>query len=96
MKKFQGDQEATLSAEIELITTTEAKKQTSRPPISLQFQVWIAFSHCCVMEFVESPSKYVQAMVGWVVVAPRNVFDFFFGFLFGFLFLSFFYSILFC
>ena len=42
MKKFQGDQEATLSAEIELISTTETKKrETNRAPISLQFQVFV-------------------------------------------------------
>eukprot|EP01137_Pigoraptor_chileana_P008298 Opistho-2@54930 len=38
IKRFMGQQEAQLSAEIELISTTE-KKQWSRPPISMDFQV---------------------------------------------------------
>lgn len=40
LKKFQGEQEATLSAEIDLISTTDAKKRdANKAPISLQFQV---------------------------------------------------------
>lgn len=40
IKKFQGDQEATLSAEIDLISTVDTKKrETNKAPISLQFQV---------------------------------------------------------
>eukprot|EP01134_Creolimax_fragrantissima_P003447 CFRG3447T1 len=40
IKKFEGDREATLSAEIELVPTTDREKRvTNKAPISMQFQV---------------------------------------------------------
>lgn len=38
IKKFQGDMEFLMSAEV-VLTTTKSDKQWNRPPISLDFQV---------------------------------------------------------
>jgi AP-2 complex subunit mu-1 len=38
-KKFPGETEASLMANVELIATTKEKRSWARPPIELQFQV---------------------------------------------------------
>ena len=39
IKKFPGQTELSMSAEVELISTTTEKKSTTRPPIQMEFQV---------------------------------------------------------
>ncbi|MCD9637993.1 AP-2 complex subunit mu [Datura stramonium] len=39
IKKFPGQTESTLSAEVELISTIAEKKSWTRPPIQMEFQV---------------------------------------------------------
>ncbi|GKE50457.1 AP-2 complex subunit mu, partial [Tanacetum coccineum] len=39
IRKFPGQTEATLSAEVELISTIAEKKSWTRPPIQMEFQV---------------------------------------------------------
>lgn len=39
IKKFPGQTEPTLSAEVELISTITEKKSWTRPPIQMEFQV---------------------------------------------------------
>ncbi|AQK73713.1 AP-2 complex subunit mu [Zea mays] len=40
IRKFPGQTEATMSAEVELISTMGEKKSWNRPPIQMEFQVW--------------------------------------------------------
>nr|GLL21773.1 AP-2 complex subunit mu [Ipomoea trifida] len=40
IRKFPGQTEPTLSAEVELISTMTEKKSWTRPPIQMEFQVW--------------------------------------------------------
>lgn len=42
IKKFPGQTELSLSAEVELISTTNDKKNTTRAPIQMEFQVGFA------------------------------------------------------
>jgi AP-2 complex subunit mu-1 len=39
VRKFPGQTELTMSAEVELISTMEEKKSWTRPPIQMEFQV---------------------------------------------------------
>lgn len=39
MRKFPGQTETTMSAEVELISTMTEKKSWTRPPIQMEFQV---------------------------------------------------------
>lgn len=39
IRKFPGQTETTLSAEVELISTMTEKKSATRPPIQMEFQV---------------------------------------------------------
>lgn len=39
IKKFPGQSEPTMSAEVELISTMAEKKTWNRPPIEMEFQV---------------------------------------------------------
>lgn len=45
IRKFPGQTEPTLSAEVELISTIAEKKSWTRPPIQMEFQVsyWLSF-----------------------------------------------------
>ncbi|THU74669.1 hypothetical protein C4D60_Mb04t35830 [Musa balbisiana] len=40
IRKFSGQTESTMSAEVELISTMAEKKLGTRPPIQMEFQVW--------------------------------------------------------
>lgn len=44
IRKFPGQTESTLSAEVELISTIAEKKSWTRPPIQMEFQVIIILS----------------------------------------------------
>lgn len=64
IRKFPGQTEATMSAEVELITSMTEKKPWTRPPIQMEFQVRLKsitalFSsrYNCILEPVENPSK---------------------------------------
>jgi AP-2 complex subunit mu-1 len=66
IKRFPGDTEYTLSAEVELIATTAETKKWSRPPISLDFQVPMFTASGLHVRFLKVFEKSNYQAIKWV------------------------------
>jgi AP-2 complex subunit mu-1 len=66
IKRFPGDTELSLSAEVELISSTLEAKKWSRPPISLEFQVPMFTASGLHVRFLKVYEKSNYQAVKWV------------------------------
>ncbi|KAL2322904.1 hypothetical protein Fmac_027283 [Flemingia macrophylla] len=66
IRKFPGQTESTLSAEVELISTTTEKKSWTRPPIQMEFQVPMFTASGLRVRFLKVWEKSGYNTVEWV------------------------------
>jgi len=66
IKRFPGDTEFSLSAEVELISSTLEAKKWSRPPISLEFQVPMFTASGLHVRFLKVYEKSNYQAIKWV------------------------------
>jgi AP-2 complex subunit mu-1 len=66
IKRFPGDTELSLSAEVELISNTLDNKKWSRPPISLEFQVPMFTASGLHVRFLKVYEKSNYQAIKWV------------------------------
>ncbi|KAF3655048.1 AP-2 complex subunit mu [Capsicum annuum] len=66
IKKFPGQTESTLSAEVELISTIAEKKSWTRPPIQMEFQVPMFTASGLRVRFLKVWEKSGYNTVEWV------------------------------
>ncbi|CAH8363972.1 unnamed protein product [Eruca vesicaria subsp. sativa] len=66
IRKFPGQTESTLSAEIELISTMGEKKSWTRPPIQMEFQVPMFTASGLRVRFLKVWEKSGYNTVEWV------------------------------
>ncbi|XP_015959058.1 AP-2 complex subunit mu [Arachis duranensis] len=66
IRKFPGQTEATLSAEVELISTMTEKKSWTRPPIQMEFQVPMFTASGLRVRFLKVWEKSGYNTVEWV------------------------------
>nr|CAD1844990.1 unnamed protein product [Ananas comosus var. bracteatus] len=66
IRKFPGQTEATMSAEVELITTMGEKKPLTRPPIQMEFQVPMFTASGLRVRFLKVWEKSGYNTVEWV------------------------------
>jgi len=66
IKRFPGDTELSLSAEVELISNTLENKKWSRPPISLEFQVPMFTASGLHVRFLKVYEKSNYQAIKWV------------------------------
>lgn len=72
IKKFPGQQELTLSAEVELIATLADKVQRNRPPISMEFQVPMFTASGMRVRFLKVWEKSGYNTIKWVRYVTRS------------------------
>ncbi|KAK8578104.1 hypothetical protein V6N13_046961 [Hibiscus sabdariffa] len=66
IRKFPGQTEPTLSAEVELISTTAEKKPSTKPPIQMEFQVPMFTASGLRVRFLKVWEKSGYSTVEWV------------------------------
>ncbi|XP_060202245.1 AP-2 complex subunit mu-like isoform X2 [Lycium barbarum] len=66
IRKFPGQTESTLSAEVELILTITEKKSLTRPPIQMEFQVLMSTASGLRVRFLKVWEKSGYNTVEWV------------------------------
>jgi AP-2 complex subunit mu-1 len=66
IKRFPGDTELSLSAEVELISSTLDSKKWSRPPISMEFQVPMFTASGLHVRFLKVYEKSNYQAIKWV------------------------------
>lgn len=71
IKKFPGQTELTMSAEVELISTTTDKKNNTRPPIMMEFQVPMFTASGLRVRFLKVWEKSGYSTVEWVRYITR-------------------------
>lgn len=71
IKKFPGQTEMTLSAEVELISTMSEKKNAARPPIQMEFQVPMFTASGLRVRFLKVWEKSGYSTVEWVRYITR-------------------------
>ncbi|MCO5575306.1 hypothetical protein L7F22_029106 [Adiantum nelumboides] len=71
VRKFPGQTEATMSAEVELISTIVEKKSWTRPPIQMEFQVPMFTASGLRVRFLKVWEKSGYSTVEWVRYITR-------------------------
>ncbi|KAJ4811574.1 AP-2 complex subunit mu [Rhynchospora pubera] len=71
IRKFPGQTEATMSAEVELISTMVEKKSATRPPIQMEFQVPMFTASGLRVRFLKVWEKSGYNTVEWVRYITR-------------------------
>jgi len=71
IRRFPGNQELSLSAEVELISTMVDKKAWSRPPITMEFQVPMFTASGLRVRFLKVWEKSGYSTVEWVRYITR-------------------------
>ncbi|CAI7838912.1 unnamed protein product [Closterium sp. NIES-53] len=71
IKKFPGQTELSMSAEVELISTMVDKKQGTRPPIQMEFQVPMFTASGLRVRFLKVWEKSGYSTVEWVRYITR-------------------------
>mmetsp|Transcript_10725 Transcript_10725/g.21463 ORF Transcript_10725/g.21463 Transcript_10725/m.21463 type:complete len:427 (+) Transcript_10725:235-1515(+) len=72
MRKFPGDTEYSLSAEVEMSARIEDKKAWSRPPISMEFQVPMLAASGLHVRFLKIHEKSNYNTIKWVRYISKN------------------------
>lgn len=72
IKRFPGQIECSLSADVELIATTSEKKNWSRPPIQLDFQVPMFTASGLRVNFLTVWEKGAYETLKWVRYVAKS------------------------
>ncbi|XP_057480993.1 AP-2 complex subunit mu-like isoform X2 [Actinidia eriantha] len=71
IRKFPGQTEATLSAEVELISTMTEKKSATKPPIQMEFQVPMFTASGLRVRFLKVWEKSGCNTVEWILYITK-------------------------